>query len=576
MFLRSLYILKGSEILRSFDFRLGINLVVDISVGEVTGNDVGKTTTLKLIDFCLGASRNSIYVSPDDPKNEYQLVKDFLVDNEVLIQLYLSDSFEEHNHDQILIERNFLLRNNAIRRINGVEYGNDTLFEEGLKDIILPNYSANRPTFRQIISHNIRYDDESLGSTLKTIDKYAKLVDYEALHLFMLGCDTTIGDERQEVLSGLQQEENFKKRLEKYRTKNSYEVALNIILGEIKVLNEKKSRLNINPNFENDLVALNKVKYQIQQASGNISNLEIRKNIIEEARSELEQDLANIDNSQLKDIYSQAVENLSGIQKTFENLVDYHNKMINNKIDFITKELPALESNLVSMRAELKRLLSEERELANLIAKSDSFAELEDIIKELNDKYQKKGEYENTIAQLTTVDESINQLQNRLKSIDELLFSDEFEEKVKAQVYKFNEYFSSISDVLYGEKYALTYEIKVNREGKKHYKFSTFDINNPNMSSGKKQGEISCFEIAYVLFARNENIPHLSFILNDKKELMHGNQLIDIASIVKKENIQFVCSILEDKLPPELRNEAYYILKLSQSDKLFRIERYMN
>lgn len=576
MFLRSLYILKGSEILRSFDFRLGINLIVDISVGEVTGNDVGKTTTLKLIDFCLGASRNSIYVSPDDPKNEYQLVKDFLVDNEILVQLYLSDSFEEHNHDEILIERNFLLRNNAIRRINGVEYGNDTLFEEGLKDIILPNYNAARPTFRQIISHNIRYDDESLGSTLKTINKYAKLVDYEALHLFMLGCDTSIGGERQEVLSGLQQEENFKKRLEKYRTKNSYEVSLNIILGEIRVLNEKKSRLNINPNFENDLITLNKVKYQIQQTSGNISNLEIRKNIIEEAKSELQQDLANIDNSQLQDIYSQAVDNLSGIQKTFENLVDYHNKMINNKIDFITKELPALESNLVTMRAELKRLLSEERELASLIAKSDSFAELEDIIKELNEKHQKKGEYENTIAQLTTVDESISIFQNRLKSIDEQLFSDEFEERVKAQVYKFNEYFSSVSDVLYGEKYALTYEIKVNKEGKKHYKFSTFDINNPNMSSGKKQGEISCFEIAYVLFARNENIPHLSFILNDKKELMHGNQLVDIASIVKKENIQFVCSILEDKLPPELRNEAYYILKLSQSDKLFRIERYMN
>ncbi|MCB9298558.1 MAG: DUF2326 domain-containing protein [Lewinellaceae bacterium] len=574
MFLRSLYILKGAEIIRRFDFRLGINLVVDVSIGEVTGNDVGKTTTLKLIDFCLGASRNSIYVSPDDPKNEYQLVKEFLVNNEILIQLYLSESFEGHNHDQILIERNFLLRNNAIRRVNGVDYGNDILFEEALKNILLPTYTGSRPTFRQIISHNIRYDDESLNSTLKTIHKYAKLVDYEALHLFMLGCDTTVGDERQEVLASLQQEENFKKRLEKHRTKNSYEVALNIIIGEIKALDEKKSRLNINPNFENDLISLNQIKYQIQQTSGQISNLEIRKKIIEEARLELEQDLSNIDSKQLKDIYSQAVSNLSGIQKTFESLVDYHNKMINNKIAFIIKELPKIESDLVLLNAELKRLLSEEEELANLIAKSDSFAELEEIIKELNNKYQKKGEYENTIAQLTTVDGSIGQLQNRLKFIDEQLFSDEFEEKVKTQVYKFNEYFSSISDALYGEKYALTYEIEVNREGKKYYKFSTFDINNPNMSSGKKQGEISCFEIAYILFARDENIPHLSFILNDKKELMHGNQLVDIAGIVKKENIQFVCSILEDKLPSELRNEAYYILKLSQSDKLFRIERY--
>ena len=76
---------------------------------------------------------------------------------------------------------------------------------------------------------------------------------------------------------------------------------------------------------------------------------------------------------------------------------------------------------------------------------------------------------------------------------------------------------------------------------KKLYKFSSF---NTNLSSGKKQGEISCFDIAYILFADEENIPCLHFILNDKKELMHDNQLVKIAEIVKTENIQFVASIL--------------------------------
>ena len=92
------------------------------------------------------------------------------------------------------------------------------------------------------------------------------------------------------------------------------------------------------------------------------------------------------------------------------------------------------------------------------------------------------------------------------------------------------------------------------------------------MSSGKKQGEISCFDIAYILFAQEENISALHFILNDKKELMHDNQLLKIAELVNRKKVQFVASILKDKLPPELNKEEFFVLKLSQDNKLFKIE----
>jgi hypothetical protein len=66
----------------------------------------------------------------------------------------------------------------------------------------------------------------------------------------------------------------------------------------------------------------------------------------------------------------------------------------------------------------------------------------------------------------------------------------------------------------------------------------------------------------------------MHFVLNDKKELMHDNQLVRIARLVnQRDNIQFVASILKDKLPPELNNPEYFIVRLSEDDKLFRIER---
>jgi hypothetical protein len=160
-------------------------------------------------------------------------------------------------------------------------------------------------------------------------------------------------------------------------------------------------------------------------------------------------------------------------------------------------------------------------------------------------------------------------LNKDLNDIDNELFSDEFESQVKSQIVKFNKFFSSVSNTLYGESYALKYDIKKNSKGQKVYKFSTF---NTNLSSGKKQGEISCFDIAYTFFADDERIPCLHFILNDKKELMHDNQLVAIARLVAKSNVQFVASILRDKLPVELNKEAYFVVKLSRSDKLFRIE----
>lgn len=51
---------------------------------------------------------------------------------------------------------------------------------------------------------------------------------------------------------------------------------------------------------------------------------------------------------------------------------------------------------------------------------------------------------------------------------------------------------------------------------------------------------------------------------------MHGNQLRKIVPILKDQDMQIVFSILEDKLPEEMKKNEYIILALEPSDKLFR------
>ena len=53
---------------------------------------------------------------------------------------------------------------------------------------------------------------------------------------------------------------------------------------------------------------------------------------------------------------------------------------------------------------------------------------------------------------------------------------------------------------------------------------------------------------------------------------MHDNQLVKISEFVNRNNIQFVASILKDKLPGELDKDEYFVVQLSQTNKLFRIK----
>lgn len=326
---------------------------------------------------------------------------------------------------------------------------------------------------------------------------------------------------------------------------------------------------NLNETLEEDLEQLNVVKYNISKLSSSISKLNIRRDLIEESKLELEKSISQIDLKQLKLLYSEATTNVLGIQKTFEDLVTYHNDMVIEKVKYISKDLKELLSKLELAHNELTALLNQEKVLTCKVAKGDSFKELEKIIAELNEKYRMKGEFENIIFQINEVEKNIADINQQIEDIGSQLFSEDFEALLKKQVKKFNKYFSSISQELYGERYALSFEKSTNKKGQQFYKFTAF---NANLSSGKKQGEILCFDLAHLLFAVEENIPHMNFLLNDKKELMHDNQLIKIAEFVQDKGIQLVVSILKDKLPESILRKSHIAVELSQQSKLFKIE----
>lgn len=572
MYIKNLKICSIDGLIRDIEFKKGLNLIVDntdILDEKNTGNNVGKTTVLKLVDFCLGAEAKIVYTDTENKKEEYHMVKEFLIEKEVKVCLLLVDDLENEYSKKISIERNFLPRAKKIRTINGKQYKEDE-FESKLNELLIPENEAEKPSFRQIISHNIRYKDIGINNTLKTVNRYTTDVEYETLYLFLLGCNYDEGAKKKKILDKLTREREFMNRLEKINTRNACETVLFVLNSEIDELQNKKKNMNINERFKEDLDLLNNIKYSINKVSSKISTLEIRRDLIIDAKNELEANKSDVDLVQLKLIYEQANVLIDNLQKKFEELVMFHNNMIHEKAKYISAELPEINQRISNLKLELNELLVKEKKLAGIIAKSDSFEEFEIVVKELNDKFQQKGEYENLINQISDVEKNISKFEDELAVMDVDLFSEDFEKSLKEKIFIFNKYFMKVSQAIYGEKYLLKYEKTYNNKKKQSfYKFSSF---NANVSSGKKQGEILCFDLAYNQFAEANDISQLNFILNDKKELMHGNQLSKLAKYINNYKVQVVMSILRDKLPAELDNEKYVIVQLAQDDKLFRIE----
>ena len=568
MYLSKLTISSPGKVIRDIEFHKGLNLIVDETPENTTGtgNNVGKTTVLRLIDYCLGGDVDGIYRNPEDKHESYALVKDFLIGNNVIVTLILVDDLDTPSK-KVVIERDFKTGRSSLIRINGKDVTRKDFVAE-LESAIFPEVKTETPSFRQIIAHNIRIDNLRLENTLKTLTM-GKNEEYEALYLFMFGCPNDSAARKTQLAQELDTEKKYKRRMERNRSKNEYKAALSVIESDIEKLIERKDNLNINENLQLDINSLNALRAQINKVTSRTSLLSLRRELINETVESFDKQNFGEDVVQLEMIYKQASAYVPKMQRTFKELVDFHNTMLENKKAFVAQELPTIQEEIESLSVELERLKEKETMMAEKVLKSDTYEELEVIIVQLSELSRRKGEFESYISQIESAEKAIKEKCEEMKKIDDGLFTADFAQRLETQRDKFNKIFSEVSHEIYAEQYIISYEVDT-QKGKQLYKFHITDV--ANFSSGKKQGEISCFDIAYTVFADQESIPCLHFILNDKKELVHGNQLNKFAEAVNKYNVQFVCSMLYDKLPPVLRKDEHVVVRLSQDSKLFRIE----
>lgn len=565
MFLKSLKIENSSTIIREITFRKGINLIVDETLTDSkkeSGNNVGKTTVLRLIDYCLGSSGKNIYIDPEFTTKTNVQVEKFLTENDVSVTLILKDDLDVKSSKELSIKRNFKSRSKKLIEINGkkVKAGD---FPENLKyDIFQTNVS--KPTFKQIKSKNIRDEKNRLERTVKVLDAYTTLEEYEALYLFWLGIEVDVADRKQNLFSQKKIEENLQKRLRKENTISQIVQSLIVIDDEIKSLEELKDNFVVNDNYQQDFDELNSVKADINRLFTRISRLEMRRELISESLGELNKEVSNLDVEKIRRLYTEAESLIPDLQKTFDETLEFHNGMIAEKKKFIETESPAIELELASLSSSLSDSLESESDISERLNKSGAMDDFQDLVLQLNDCYETKGTIEEQKRLWTSSIDKLESIEAEICELDEGI--DSLDDKIQERVSIFNKFFSKISNDLYGEKYVLSAD--------KNAKGYELNISNllGNPGTGKKKGEMASFDLAYIKFADKVGIDCLHFILQDQIENIHDNQITSILiDVVEKMNCQYVLPVLKDKLPGNIALPKFEVLSLSQSEKLFKI-----
>lgn len=563
MFLKKLNIYKDDNLVREIPFHKGINLIVDetkpINKTE-SGNSVGKTTVLRLIDFCLDGDGKNIYIDPEF-KTINKKIEQFLKENNILISLTLVENIDDLNSKEVIIERNFLSYRKKIQKVNGETLSNED-FPKILKELIF-NTQSEKPTLKQLKSKNIRDEKNKLIHTLKVLDAFTTGAEYELLFLFWLGIDTD--NSKDKLVRDKNLEEKLQNRLRKESNLSQINQSLIIVNKEIAELNRKKESFNLNEKYKEELQQLNQVKSIINQLSTKLSRLELRKELILESKINLEKDFANIDTEQIKRMYDKAKSLIPNIQKTFEQTLSFHNEMINQKISYITEELPSLDYEINQEKRNLGSLIIQEKTLSESLNKAGAIDDLQIIIHELNSFYERKGNLEEQKRLWEKSNYNLNQINSKLDTINKNILSKD--ELIQKRIEEFNVFFSDISSRLDGLHSLLSAE---NEGGE--YKFVIGNIEG-NPGTGSKKSQMASFDLAYIKFADSLNIPCLHFVLQDQIENVHSNQITNLLTeIVDEVNCQYVLPVLRDKLPTDINIDQFEILSLSQSDKLFRVE----
>ena len=563
MFLEKLIINSNIGQIREIPFKNGLNLVLDKSSfnkkkeGQTeSGNSVGKTTLLRAIDFCFGSDGKDFYVDREF-NTENKEVLNFLESKNISFHLRL-----KLNKKTLLLERSF---NTGLLTVNGIESDNLKDYKSKIAQKIF-GITGTKPSLRKLMPKFIRKDSGLMSNTLKFLHATTTSEDYEAVYLTLFGFnDFALLENR---LSKQTIIRKLKRKLKAVKDRSSITAIkqrLALIEKDISRIDTKIKGFKISDSYENLVTQINDLKSNITDATKEVSNIGMKISLNEDTLEELNKSKSEINPLVIKEIYEQAEVYIPNLQKEFEDVLKFHIQMIANKILFVEDRLEQFREDKIGKERVLNRLLKKEEGLIKALADTGTLSDLEKLFIEKNNLVEKKGRESQMLKWIEDIEKDIKTIEKELAEINKKFNT--YKDVLFNNVLSFNEFFKTYSKKLYNEEYFLSYDWQ---EGKK----IDFTFNNieGNVGGGKKKGQVTAFDLAYVSFLNKmkSSFPH--FVLHDSIEDVHYNQIDTFFKIANGINGQYIVSVLKDKLNflDESFIKKHTILELSELDKFFK------
>lgn len=577
MFLKELLITTGQGVeIRKVVFKNGVNIILGKQDQNNNGstNNLGKTTLLRCIDFCLGAgSLEEIYADKEFKQAANEEVKSFLTEVEPIFILKISSSFDSKDFIVIKREVDLNLKTDRIKNfINDEEISNTVFRNIKLKEIFFGS-DEEKPTFRQLIGKFIRKNEISINKIIHYANANTSDSEYEKIYFFLMGLDSPgLLTDKKSLEKDLKDNKTKLKLLLKDNSEiSALEQRLYVIDKQLDKLKRLRDEFKIDTEHKKEEESLNKIQLSLQKIESEIASLELKKKIDLERQTELEDEQVSIDSVSLKYLYDEANYFNDSLPRTFDDLVKFHNIMIKNQMDYLTSSVEKYTSLIEEKEKIRLGYINEYNEHLSILGKSGSLAEYNKLNEEISQKSIKYGEINSIIETLRSYTNIVEGYQKKLDAVNERINS--LLPDLDKNLNIFNKYFSEYASKLSGNQ-DKTYTLFYNKD-KDIYKFSIDGIGS-NSGSGFKQAFIIAFDLAYISFTNELGLIRPHFATQDKVEVIDKTNLETLFSIANNINGQLIIPIIWDKFGNDSEIDENCILNLSSTNKFFNIEKFSN
>lgn len=565
MQLEKLEVFRDEILIREIKFKDGINIITN---SEEDGNQIGKSTALRVINFCLGSDGKSIWHDPES-RTKNEAIEEIVTSGRVLFSLHM-----RRNKDKYIIKRRISKVEQKTRTvlkiyssINSDEFTSNNKFKESLAPIL--GLSTSNPTYSSIKNRFVRLDKKTASNTYRYLNVNTSDRDYILYYSYLFGFSGH-DDLASEIQFGeeIERRESRISMLLNGRKEQDYKDKLKSIDDEIEFLKDKEDLYDFKESQNTGVDSLRNIREKIANLTSEITKLNIRISYSEKSINGYEEKRSNINTDLIEKIYIEAKSMLPDLKKTLEETIDFHEQVISKKINYLKEKIQEYKTSINIIQDKLNKLLDDEKTLLKALIGESHLSGFILIEKQIQDKREERGRIKVIIDEIGIESREISDLSiqiGRLREKNKQQLS-----QLIQNVEIFNTHLKSFSRAIFKD-----FSLSFNASTKSDSNEIEFSIVNQKRVSGDgaPRAAALAFDMAFIEFVKETGSSFPKFTIQDYLEASDQEKLASLFQIANTKKVQVVASVLKDKLASLSQNfiESNTVLTLKKSDKFFKI-----